>query len=485
MVDIRSGRRAAVLALAAAGLAGCAAAGERPMTAALFMPPPSVVAATPAAVPTTGPAGAGLDDPAAQPAGAVEAPGESSPKKAMILTPGPQEFDSVRPLAPLQPSPTTAPADGSAAAATPSVDPTSPATPPATPPADPTPAAADDASPPPPPTSGVYMTVGGVMAQVNATPIYAHTVLALLEKELAARARDMGAAEFRQYAAGRIVHQIDELVMDELDFSTADKSLTKEDRTLVEAVTAERRADRIKQCGGSVELARRESAAQGEDFEEQMRQVRRHLVVSLYQQRQIDPQVQVSAADMRDFYAANGAKLYGDKDRLLFRVIEIDPDRMTGDEPRVAALGKVRAIHEKAAAGQDFTALASAENHDELLRAHGGDVGGWMDRGSYRVEPVEAALWALRPGQVTDVIEDDHVFYVAKLEDKHQGRTRPFEDPAVQDDILKQLTQRQQLALLDRVRNAAEAESVISTPDGKLETVLEMAMQKYAKWTGR
>ena len=77
------------------------------------------------------------------------------------------------------------------------------------------------------------------------------------------------------------------------------------------------------------------------------------------------------------------------------------------------------------------------------------------------------------------------MFYVAKLEDKHVGQTKPFDDPTVQDDVLKRLTQQQMAALRDRVRDAALADAEVSAPEDRMNTALEMVMQKYARWTAK
>ena len=476
MIDVRRLGRAAVAAASVAviaGLAGgCAVTAERPMTAALFMPPPGGVALGVVVTPV---ADASITA-AAQPARAVvpadDAGDGTSPKKAMILTPvPPQAFDTVKPLAPLAASPTTAPA---ADAVTPAVDPAGPTD--AVVPA----AATAVVSP------GVYMTVGGVLAQVNDTPIYAHTVLALLDKELAARARDMDPDQFRQFAAERIIRQTQELVGDELDYSTALRTLSADDQKLANQIANESQLTKVKQAGGSLELARRRAAEDGYDFDELLRRDYRQIVVSIYRRREIEPQVQVSAQDMREFYAANAAKLYGDRDRLQFRVVVVDPARATGKDPKSAAMAKAEAIRGRAIAGQDFATLAaSAENDDQGLRSSGGDPGGWMDRGSYRVDAVEQALWSLQPGGVTPVVEAEGVFYVAKLEGKHEGKTRPFEDPTVQDDVLKRLTQQQMVALRDRVRDSALADAVVTAPEDRMNLALEMVMQKYARWAAR
>ena len=461
MTQRRSGWLATTT-LAVGMVGGCSATAERPLSAGLFLPGPSAKPAPVVRAPVN-------DDEAARPAGDVVANGgpttAESPKKAMILTPT-SDFDAVRPLEPLQSAgPTTAPV------ATVASDVQSPVAP------EP---AADGPTP-----SGVYQTVGGIVARVNDTPIYSHTVLALLDKELASRARDLGPEEFRQFATGRIFEQVQELVQDEQVYALAYKALTDDDRKLVTANMTAMRQEAVKQAGGSLELARRAAADEGYDFDELMKRDHRRLVVAVYSQRMVEPLVQVSAADLREYYAAVGAKRYGSRDQLQFRVVKIDPAKMPAgtSPPRVDALVQIRDVRRRAVAGEDFKALASSANQEKGMRESGGDPGGWMDRGAYRFDAVEAALWQLQPGGVTDVIEAEGLFFVAKLEDKHQGGIKPFEDPAVQADMYKQLAQQQRASLMFRLRSEADDDAASPVkPD--LTPAVELAMQKYERWKG-
>ena len=67
----------------------------------------------------------------------------------------------------------------------------------------------------------------------------------------------------------------------------------------------------------------------------------------------------------------------------------------------------------------------------EMLKKNAGDPGGWMQRDSYRIDAVDAAVWKLQVGQISPVIDADDAFYIVKLEAKKVGRIRPFDDPAV------------------------------------------------------
>ena len=196
------------------------------------------------------------------------------------------------------------------------------------------------------------------------------------------------------------------------------------------------RQQKVTEAGGSEEAANRRAMADGETLDELMHRHYRETMRDLFYQRHIFPRVQVTADDMRAFYAKNVDTLYSQHDQAQYRVIKIDPAKLSGDNPRAMALQKIADIRKKAQRGDDFAALASAENHDEYLKSRGGDPGGWMQRGAYRVDEVDKAVWTLQPGDVSDVIDTGDAFYIVKLEAKKSGKTRPFEDPTVQDDIL-------------------------------------------------
>jgi parvulin-like peptidyl-prolyl isomerase len=335
--------------------------------------------------------------------------------------------------------------------------------------------------------TGSYMTLGGVVADVNGTPIYANTLLAMLDKELAAKATEMDAAEFRSYARRELENARSTSIQDEVEFAAADRGLSADDKKIVELVMTQYLQQKITEAGGSIELARRKSEAEGLTFEQMMHKHHREITWELYRQHRIMPRVQVSADDMRDFYLANVDHLYSQRNEAKFRVIKIDPARLGGDNPKAAARERIRSIRAKAVRGDDFTALASSENHDDYLKSRGGDPGGWLQRDCYRIDAVDKAIWKIEPGQITQPIEDDGVFYIAKLEDRKIGKIQPFDDPAVQADIMNRLRSQQLTVLFDQLRMKLIGEAVIrgEPGDSLLDPAVDIAMQRYSQWAAR
>lgn len=324
------------------------------------------------------------------------------------------------------------------------------------------------------------MTLGGVLAQVNNTAIYASQVLSPLKKEFATKAREMDADAFRAFAEQEIANQLREAINDELSFATCYRGLSPDDRKLADAITMQVRTERVTAAGGSVERAKRLAAEDGEDFDQSIKQEYRRIVHDLYVRRKMEPLIQVRADDMRDFYTANLSKLYSEKDQAQFRVIEIDPS-VVGNQQ--AAIDKINAIREKAIHGGDFGMLASTENQNDFLKGRAGnpcDDGQWMERNTYRYDAVEAALWKLEPGQITPVVQAEGLLFIAKLDAKHIGKVRPFEDQTVQADVYSRLHQQQMGDLWSKSKEESVDDQIINTDDTRIQVAVDMAMQTYA-----
>jgi parvulin-like peptidyl-prolyl isomerase len=396
---------------------------------------------------------------------AIEAAATEVPKKASMMPTDGLEGDTLRALDPIPPVPTTEPTEISAA-----TQPTEPV---------PTPAA------PVVLHGGVYMTIGGVVANVNGSPIYAHTILALLDKELAAKARESDSDQFREFVIREVLRTRQELEANEVEYAAAERELSDDDKKIVLMLTMQFRKQKITEAGGSEELARRKATSDGIDFDEMIHEQNRRYARDLFYQRRIYPRIEVTPDDMLAFYRQNFTKLFSEQDQAQFRVIKIDPARLGGNNPRAAAISKINYIRTEAVRGDDFTALASGENHDDYLRTRGGDPGGWIKRNSYCIDSVEKAVWQLQPGQITPVIEDNECFYIAKLEEKKIGQVRSFDDQSVQEEIHNRLFQAQFAVLRDNVRDDLTRNAAIIADDDQLITVVDMAMQKYVQWAKR
>jgi parvulin-like peptidyl-prolyl isomerase len=321
------------------------------------------------------------------------------------------------------------------------------------------------------------MTLGGVVAEVNGTPIYANKVLASLDPILRERARQLDAAKFRAAALIDIKKTIEERIRIELSYAAAQRTLDADDKRLAEALTIQWRMQQITRAGGSVELAKRRARDEfGLDFDDQVQEQSRNELTRIYEQKKIVPRIQVSAADIREYYDRNVDKEYSEPERVKFRLIKVDFDKRGGKEK---ALNQAADFYKRAKNGEDFTEMARKENDERMFAA---DAPLEMSPSSFAIKTVRETLPKLQPGQVSEPLPDAKAFYLVKLEERKPGVVRPFEEQAVQDKIRNTLKieQYRKLRELDYYRLTKNA--AIRWDDDMTAIALDMAMQKYAQY---
>jgi peptidyl-prolyl cis-trans isomerase D len=108
--------------------------------------------------------------------------------------------------------------------------------------------------------------------------------------------------------------------------------------------------------------------------------------------------------------------------------------------------------------------------------------GVWTERGTLAAEELEKAVFALNPGEVSDIIQTPDALYVAKLEEKKTGTVRPFEDLKVQADIRDRMEKEQRTALRYKEQVKLRDAKYWSVDKKHVQLTVDMAMQKYSEW---
>ena len=131
-------------------------------------------------------------------------------------------------------------------------------------------------------------------------------------------------------------------------------------------------------------------------------------------------QANVTEESVREYYEENKAR-YTQPGRRHARHILIEAG---GDEK--AAEEKARRAYERAAAGEDFAALARELSDDTGSKESGGDLGD-AERTDF-VGPFGDAVWSMKPGEVRGPVKTEFGWHVIKLEGVTPETIQGFEE---------------------------------------------------------
>jgi peptidyl-prolyl cis-trans isomerase SurA len=103
-----------------------------------------------------------------------------------------------------------------------------------------------------------------------------------------------------------------------------------------------------------------------------------------------------------------------------------------------AAKAKAEEAHKKAAAGEDFAALARRYSDDDS-KAQGGELGVFAPDDI--MDEILAAIKNLQPGQISELVRSKHGFHIVKVEQHEVPGVKPL--PVVKEDIRNHLVDQQ------------------------------------------
>jgi peptidyl-prolyl cis-trans isomerase C len=155
---------------------------------------------------------------------------------------------------------------------------------------------------------------------------------------------------------------------------------------------------------------------------------RSEMLVTKMLESEVESKVAITPAQVTDFYQKNPTN-FQQGERLRASHILISVPQGANDAAKQAARTKAEAILKEIRAGKDFAALAK-QNSQDASAQNGGDLN-YFEKGQM-VAPFEAAAFALKTGEVSDVVESQFGFHIIKLTDRQPARTVPLDEVKAQ-----------------------------------------------------
>lgn len=148
--------------------------------------------------------------------------------------------------------------------------------------------------------------------------------------------------------------------------------------------------------------------------------IHRDLMIRAYVQQKLEPSITVEEADVRAFFDQNQSMFTGvDSVRCRHIILMFSP--ADTDQARSERRAQMEDIRKRAVKGEKFERLAQQYSQDGAAQ-FGGDLG-YFARGTM-VKEFEDVAFALKEGQISDVVETQFGLHVIQCVDK-KGPTPP------------------------------------------------------------
>lgn len=159
--------------------------------------------------------------------------------------------------------------------------------------------------------------------------------------------------------------------------------------------------------------------------------------------------VKVSDAEIEAFYKQNLQQYQTPEEvrasHILFK---------TEGKTEADVQAKAEEVLKRAKAGEDFDALAKQYSEDESNSGKGGDLG-YFPRGAM-VPEFENAAYAMKTGEISDLVKTSFGFHIIKKVDHKQATTRPVSD--VRTELEDQLKWQKAQAEAEKLAKSLESQ---------------------------
>ncbi len=196
----------------------------------------------------------------------------------------------------------------------------------------------------------------------------------------------------------------------------------------------------------------------------------------------------LNEGDLKTYYEQNVSRLSGKEERRASHILINAPKEMSGDERKKARDRADLLLAQVRKAPDSFADVARKNSQDAGSAPNGGDLD-YFGRGAM-VKPFEDAAFALKKGDISDVVESDFGFHVIKVVDIKAPKARSFEElrPLMEVDLKTQQAQRKFAEVAEAFTNGVYEQSDSLKPVAerlKLDVKLATDLQRRATPGGK
>lgn len=183
----------------------------------------------------------------------------------------------------------------------------------------------------------------------------------------------------------------------------------------------------------------------------------RRMTIRAVIEREVTPKVKVSEEEIKGFYDQNPS-LFKTPERVRASHILLKTDPKATDQDKAAAREKILSIKKRIEGGEDFATLAKSSSECPSA-AKGGDLD-YFEKGQM-VPAFEEAAFALKPGELSNVVETQFGFHLIKVVDRKDPGAMSFEEtkPTIEEHLKQQKVTDQLTVYLAELKSRATIEA--------------------------
>ena len=177
----------------------------------------------------------------------------------------------------------------------------------------------------------------------------------------------------------------------------------------------------------------------------------------LYIQNFINKQFPVSDEESKKFYNDNPDEFKQAAQARASHIMMI-VDSSTDQAKKDEAKKKMEDVLKRLKAGEDFAALAKEVSQDTYTKDNGGDLD-YFSKGQM-VQAFEDAAFALKPGEISNIVETSYGYHIIKLTDKKDETTISYNDS--KENIMSYLQNNKVNKYVTDLRSKAKVETFLT-----------------------
>lgn len=169
--------------------------------------------------------------------------------------------------------------------------------------------------------------------------------------------------------------------------------------------------------------------------------------------------VAVPEEDLRRYYTENASRYTATEERRASHILIKAESGMSAADRQKAKERAESLLAEVRKAPASFPELARKNSEDPGSAANGGDLD-FFGRGAM-VKPFDNAVFAMKPGEISNLIETDFGYHIITLTAVRGGEKKPFElvRPEIEAEVRKSLAQKKYVEVAESFTNTVFEQS--------------------------